>query len=296
MVCVRKAWLELGGRVLPLEDDVAGYYCTELNLGYPEVRDVMNNRPARHGVVDRSAFFGSRAISATISGRGGSMALDEIATVFAHWMVPELRPELHYVLDRPGRPERFVTVRAAHYGWPITGAKVRDVQLQWIAADPTMYDPSGQAATSSAGTGTMSTDRLYPLVFPRVYLSGSGTLPTAGVIESGGDVALRPTVRIYGPVTEPHVDFEVTDGRTLHLWFNPGVRVDSGHWIEVDTDEHTAYRDGDPAQPALTDIDWANSTWPVLPVLPAYTMMRLSASSTTAEARAEASWFDGFVS
>jgi hypothetical protein len=294
--CIRKAWLELGGETLALEDDVAGYFCTELNLGYPEVRDVVNNRAGRHGVTDRSAFFGSRAISANITGRGGTMTLDEIATVFAHWMLPDLRPELHYVLERPGQPERFVVVRAANYAWPISGASTRAVQLNWIAADPTMYDATECAAQATAGSGGVTTDRFYPLVFPREYLSGTGTTPTAGSIRSSGDTVLRPVFDIFGPITTPQLDLDVTDGRKLRLWFNPGVRIDGGHHIEIDTAAHTAYWDADPAQPALSDLDWANSTWPVLPVLDDYTTMELRGDSTTEATYARASWFDGFVS
>jgi len=35
MACVRRAWLVLAGETLALEDDLAGYACTELDLGYP---------------------------------------------------------------------------------------------------------------------------------------------------------------------------------------------------------------------------------------------------------------------
>ena len=108
MVCVRRAWLVLGASTLALEDTDAGYYCTELNLGYPDVREVVENRPAPlDGTVDRTALFGSRAVSANITGQSGhGMTADQIATLFAPWMLPAQRVQLHYVLDRPGQPER----------------------------------------------------------------------------------------------------------------------------------------------------------------------------------------------
>src|SRR5215471_4422983 len=54
VVCIRRAWLVLGTDSLALEDDAAGYYTTELDLGYPEVRDgPVNDRPGRDGTDDR---------------------------------------------------------------------------------------------------------------------------------------------------------------------------------------------------------------------------------------------------
>ena len=138
--CIRRAWLTLGALTMPLEDKDAGYYCTELNLGYPEVRDVVNNRPDQHGVDDRTAYFGSRIVSANITAQ--QAPVDAVAASFAPFMVPGVRPVLHYVLDRPGTPERAFTVRASGYSWPVTGSRRRDIQLQWVAADPVAVDPT----------------------------------------------------------------------------------------------------------------------------------------------------------
>jgi hypothetical protein len=293
--CIRRAWLELGNDILPLEDDVAGYYCTELNLGYPEVREVMNNRPDMSGTDDRSQFFGSRAVSANIDGRAGAMTADQIATVFAHYMLPHLRPRLHYVLERPGEPERFVTVRAANYTWPISGSKSRRVQLNWVAADPTMYDPVTSTVQAKSGGGETFVGRVYPLIFDRVYETPGGGLPTDGIIMSPGDIGVRPLFRIHGPITAPQLDLSVSDGRTLALWFKPTVRIDLGHWVDIDTLDHEAYYDSDPARHALSDLDWANSAWPVLPVLGQSTTMTLRGSSTTEVTFAQAIWHDGYL-
>ena len=45
MVCVRTAWLELNGATMPLEDEDAGYFCTELDVGWPDVRAVTTSKP-----------------------------------------------------------------------------------------------------------------------------------------------------------------------------------------------------------------------------------------------------------
>ena len=299
MVCIRRAWLELGGTSIPLEDTDAGYACTELDLGYPEIRDQVTNRPDTHGVIDRTALAGSRAITANIKtmGGGGTMTPDEISTLFAPVMLPALRPELHYVLDRPGAPERVVTVRAAGASWPISGSGAREIQLSWVASDPWMTDPAIRSATAYAGTGGVASGRQYPLVFPRIYPAGGGS-PTTGVIQSDGDVPVRPLVRIYGPITDPVVDFQVSDpgdpgGSLALLAFVAGVRIDPGNWIDVDTaqrivTDHTGAS-------AMSDLDWQDTRWPVLPVAPAITYMTLHGSSTTPITQAVATWMDGFL-
>ena len=170
MACVRRAWLVLAGETLALEDDLAGYACTELDLGYPEVREVTANRAAADGAIDRTALFGSRAVSANVRAYGGTMTPDEVATLFAPYMLPANRAELHYVLERPDEPERMCTVRAAGYTWPISGKRTREVHLAWVAADPLMYDPAERSATAYAGSST-SPGRLYPQSFGRCIVT-----------------------------------------------------------------------------------------------------------------------------
>jgi hypothetical protein len=295
--CVRRAWLVMGTRTLPLEDDDAGYACLELNLGYPEVREVTSNRPDADGTDDRTSLMGARAVSANIRAYGGAATPDEIGALFAPFMLPAARPELHYVLDRPDAPERMCTVRASGYAWPITGKRNRDIQLGWVASDPIMRDPSRSSSSSHSGSTTIS-GRVYDLAFNRIYPVGGGSA-TTGEISSPGDVPVRPLVRIFGPVTDPRVDLQVMDPAnpltTYHLAFVAGFRIDAGRWVDVDTDHKTVFRDSDRSQSAMAEVDWQTSTWPVLPSLPAITYLNLYGDSTSGVTLAEAIWTDGYL-
>ena len=298
-VCVRRAWLVMGTRTLELEDLAAGYACTELNLGSPEIRAVVANRPDTDGTDDRTALMGSRAVSANISTvAGGTMKPDEVATLFAPFMVPSARPELHYVLDRAGAPERKTTVRAADYGWPVTGSRTRDIHLAWVAPDPIMRDPTSRTASSRSGSST-TPGRSYNLTFPRIYPVGGGAA-TTGEITSAGDVSVRPLFRIFGPITDPRLELEVMDPTTrlatYVLSFVAGYRLDAGHWVDVDSDRKTVFYDSDPLQSAMAEIDWQTSTWPTIPPLPAITYFNLYGDSTSAVSQAEAIWTDGYLS
>ena len=294
--CVRKAWLTLGALTVELEDETAGYFCQSLDLGWPDVRDVTNNRPDADGVDDRTKFMGARAVSADITAMAsaGVAKIDDVASSFAPFMVPSARPVLHYVLDRSGATERTLTLRSSGYAWPIAGPFQRDIQLQWVAADPIARDPVQQIATAWSGT-TGALGRVYNLVFPRVYPVGSG-VATTGTIVGHGDVPIQPYLRIFGPITNPLVAFQTTGPPPVRSGFDMVYRIDAGHFVGIDTRVHTAYLDDDPTQSVLSAIDWGGfMKWPVLPNAPDSTALSLTGTGTTSSTQVVATWNDGFL-
>jgi len=284
----------MGDRTLELEDDLAGYAATELDLGYPEVRELMSPRPSMSGVDDRTSLFGARAISATIRSTSGTLKPDEVATLFAPFMVPAARPELHYVLEREGEPERMTVVRAAGYGWPISGKRSREVHLSWVAADPAMLDPAERVETALAGGPPGTGGRIYPLTFARIYPPGSATSTTA-TISTPGDLAVRPLFRIYGPITTPDVRIQVSEpAANYRILFAAGFRIDAGHYVDVDSDAKTAYLDG--SSSVMSSLDWQTSTWPIIPPEPAVAYVNLLGSSTSGVTQVQVRWFDRYLS
>lgn len=296
MVCVRSAWLTLGAQTLLLEDMTAGYWCETLTIGAPAVREVVSNKPDQHGIDDRTMYMGARAITADIKALEsvGAQSIDQIATAFALYMDPSVRPVLHYVLDRPGAPERQITVRAADYGWPISGPTERDIHLSFVAADPVMRDPTQKVATAWAGSGSGAT-RVYNLTFNRTY-PGSGTSSTQAICNPAGDVGVRPLFRIYGPATKPQVNwYNIPGGQNGWLRTVDGYQVFANHYLDIDSATKTAYVDGDRTQPAMSSIDWQNSSWPLIGPAPAYSIISLNATSTSAITQVQVMWRDGYL-
>jgi hypothetical protein len=296
--CARRAWLTMAGRSLPLEDPAAAYYCTELDLGYPDVREVVNNRPDQHGTDDRTALMGAREISASIeTGAGGAFTPDEIAALFAPFMVPSARPRLHYVLDRPGAPERVVVVRPAGYAWPVSGKRSWELNLQWVAPDPTIWSAETKTAIAWAGASTVE-GRTYDLVFPRIYPAGSA-VATPAFPDNAGDLPAYPILRIYGPVTAPAVNVESylegVQTAAAALIFQPGALIDPGAYVEVNTRDHTATLNGDPAVSVVGWIDWTATRWPVFAPLPQTNRLAISGSSTSHISQVMAIWREGFL-
>jgi len=298
MACVRRAWLVLGGQTIDLENTAAGYFCSDLDLGYPDVRDVMSNKPDQDGADDRTQYFGSRVVTAQITALAGAGAqIDAVASAFAPYMVPSVRPVLHYILDRPGAAERVLTLRASGYSWPIAGAYQRDIQLQWVAADPVVKDPTTNTVIAWAGS-TTGGGRTYDFTPSRIYPPGGGG-QIQGLIIPHGDLAVKPLLRIYGPITTPTVWIEpnLAGYPTGPLYFVQGFRIDAGHYVEIHTGNKTAYLDGDPTQSVLSSLSWLGSVWPLVPVSPAVTRLNLNGDSgtTSGVTQVQASWQDRYL-
>src|SRR5262245_13430743 len=294
--CVRTAWLQLGTLTQPLEDESAGYICPSLDLGSPEVREVVRNRPDHHGTDDRTRYYGARPVTVEIVAVSPDARIDEIATAFAPFMLPDARPELHYVLDRADNPERVMTLRGSDYSWPIAGAETREIHLGFVASDPFAYDATLQWSTSWAGS-TGQLGRIYDLTFPRVYPTDA-TPPVTGQTETDGDIAVRPVILIYGPIVGAEVAFQDPGGIVQRFALKDSTTIDAGAWIEVDADARTVRWNGDPARSAMAEVDWARpSVWPIFQphVLYSFTLTA-DGGGTSSSTQARAQWRDGFLS
>ena len=291
-VCVRRAWLTLGSLTVGLEGP--GWFCPSLDLGYPDVRDVVSNRPDQDGIDDRTAYFGARTVTAQIAALATAGAqIDQVLTQFAPFMLPANRPTLHYVLDRPGAPERTIKLRAAGFSGPIEGAYERDIQLQWVADDPAALDPVEKTVTAWAGSSTQQ-GRTYNLTFNRVYPAGGGG-PTIAALITVGDLPVRPRLRIYGPITAANVVVQAAGGVIgIVVKFLAGFVIAAGHYVEVSTANRTANLDGDPSQSVIASLDWYNSVWGVIPPNVTY-YLSISGGSTSGVTQAQAAWHDRFL-
>jgi len=300
--CPRRAWLTLGSLSVDLEDYAGGWFCGSLDLGFPEVRDVTQSNPDAPGITDRTAYGGGRTVTAEVSALAGAGAtIDAVAASFAPFMDPGARPTLHYVLDRPGWPERVIAnLRAAGYAWPIVGPDIRDIQLQWVAPDPAVRDPATKTVTAWSGSSS-SPGRTYPLTFNRTYPAGGGGA-TTGRIENFGDLPIRAVYRIYGPVTSPVVSVNIPGSGPFagykQLIFVAGTIIAAGQWVDVDTATKTVYWNSDPTSSAAAQFNWSQGTWPVIPVTARGNLaatVTLSGSSTSGVTQVQAIWQDGYL-
>jgi hypothetical protein len=186
-----------------------------------------------------------------------------------------------------------LTLRPAAYSWPIVGAYQRDVHLQWVAPFPLASDVVVKSGTAWAGA-TSGLLRVYPLTFPRLYvIPGTGPGVNA-TLTPGGDVGAKPFISIYGPISSPLVRIlSQPSGYTIgRLAFVPGFRIDANHRVDIDTYEHTAWLDGDTSKSVLSQMDWTQIMWPVLPIPSATALMSLTGTNTSGSTQAVISWQD----
>lgn len=298
--CVRRAWLTLGSLSVPLEDPAQGYFCPSLDLGYPDVRDVVDNRPDADGVDDRTAYFGARQITAEVTALAGAGArIDQVLTQFAPFMRPGARPVLHYVLDRPGAAERIMTMRAAGFSGPIVGADQRDIQMQWVAADPAAYDPNQRTVIAWAGS-SFAPGRTYNLTPNRIYPAG-GSGSTTASFTSPGDLTVWPLYRVYGPVTGPWIRVIATTATGVqlslsHFDFLTSYIIDAGHWVDVDTLNKTVYADSDRTKNAINQVRWTfGTTWPYITPVPAQMFLSMGGSNTSGVTQVQAIFNDAYL-
>ena len=294
--CVRRAWLVLGSSSIQLENYAAGYFCTSLDLGTPDVRAVTSSLPDRDGTYDGTRFMGARAVTAAISAINGAGAqIDAVAASFGPYMAPNVRPVLHYVLDRPGAVERTMTLRPAGYAWKVEGDAERDIQLSWVAPDPLAYDPTQKTATGWTGYG--SAGRTYNRTYPLAYPAGS-VAPSSAVIQSPGDVGVRPLLRIFGPITAATLNgfITATPSRYWSFVFLPSFTIAAGQYVDIDNAGRTVRIAGDPARSVLASVDWTQSSWLYVPPAPASASISMSGGSTSAITQVEALWQDGYLS
>jgi hypothetical protein len=298
-LCVRQAWLDLygdGTQTVPLDNPAGGWFCTQLDLGYPAPREVLTNWPNQDGADDRTSMMGPRVVTADITALAGAGArIDAAASAFGPYMAPSARPVLHYILDRPGLAERTIVLRGSGYSWPVAGANQRDLQLQWTAANPLILDPTIKTTVAWSGSSTAQ-GRGYPLTFNRAYPSGGGAANT-GQIVTVGDIAVKPNLAVYGPITAPTVSIAVSGGLTFNIRFVAGFTINTGHYVAVNTTTKTAVLDGNPAASVVSSIDWQNTTWPVIPPNTPATaaILSFSGSSTSGITQVQASWADAYL-
>jgi hypothetical protein len=227
-------------------------------------------------------------------GDGGH--IDDVIEAFAPFMDPAARPVLH-VTTFSNAPERTLVVRASPYsgGLPMAIPNRRDVQFQFVAADPVLRDTAVKSTVSWAGSA--GSGRVYPLVFPRSYPTGGAQ--SNGTIQGVGQVPIRPLLAVYGPITTPKITFRPNISPTTYqVWFTPGYQIPAGSYVQVDTANRSAtlYPGGTNAMAA---IDWTNTVWPALPNSPDATVMILAGDPTglvtTGVTQVQASWQDGYL-
>lgn len=246
--------LILGGRDNTRRGEI---YIHTLDAGSPAVRAVTEDRTGANGVYDTTTLYGGRTVAMT-----ATIYSSELLHELASYLSPRLRPNLGVTDPAVFNGERFLALRRDNF----TPGEInnlshlrRQLQLQWAcptgvwqATEPVTFALNAQAEEISG--------RTYPLVFPRIYPAAAPIGTT--IVDNPGTEPADQTVRMYGPCRAPRYTNDTT-GETIT--FTTDLVLGLGDYVEVNTANHTAFLNSDPAASRAQFIDYALSTWWQIP-------------------------------
>ncbi|MCL2768806.1 MAG: hypothetical protein FWD42_01680 [Solirubrobacterales bacterium] len=251
--------LELeGGPGLDLdgtENGAALLHITEVDWGYPEPRAVEDDRPEASGTIDQTKHWSSRVVTLT-----GKVAIDwesrgrrqALVDLLAPYLMPGARPWLYSRFD-DGSIKRIL-LRPDQFSRPQI-ANVQDISLSFKSPTGVLEAEEQQIRLLPE---IQVAGRVYPLIHPRVYPHGSGTLWLA---TNAGSAPADWTARIFGPCHGPAIVNHST-GEAVDL---AHLQLGAGEFVEVNSREHTVLADGRRESSRWHTVDYAATTWWQLP-------------------------------
>lgn len=268
-------------------DPAVGLWLTGLDVGFPDVRDQVDEAVDADGTTDRTIRHGAKAVTLELVAPAPGAAV--AVTRLRRWLHPARRPWLHYTPE--GEPPQRIRLRTAQHAAPLAQLSSRgriEASAQWRAPDGRGETVAESVAVANPADG--ETGRTYPWVAPRVYPETSG-LGTATAVNAG-TAAAWPVIRVYGPCTGPRVANETTGER---LEFTAGLAVPAGVYLELDHRNRTARvnSSGAVGDSRLTDLDFAVSRWFDLP--PGGNTIRFYPATHDRPCQAHVVWHDAYL-
>ncbi|MCW2904932.1 MAG: hypothetical protein JWO67_7197 [Streptosporangiaceae bacterium] len=228
-----------------------------LDVGFPDVREVVEPRADDDGDNDSTSLFGSRAVSLDMVVYEEPYQISRLVDELKSFLHPRTRPYL-YVGDDGWDQERRVRLRVSQFTEPYTGyvsAVQRSVQAQWKAPDGIWESADVTEVTVRAdivSTVGISFPASFPISFTATQASG------ASEVSNDGGVPAHFTARLYGPCTGPRLVNETT-GEEIR--FTSSLTLAPGEYVEVNTRDRSAFLLSMASQSRLNALDFAVTSW-----------------------------------
>lgn len=246
---------------LDLEDPASGILCTELDLGWPDPREVVVINPGQDGTIDETTRFGARAVSLSLKVQDGTLGeRSEVLGRFTPFMHPARRPVLRYVDDfgSANLGVREITLAPRPFAAPRKGEVITDAQAQFVAPSGVAVDTTpvefalSPLASPATGIG-------FPLGFPMGWPPSASSLPFT--VPVWGDTSPRVVAMVYGPCTAPKLTATQNGETWTVLEALSSVSINAGDFLAIDVQEHTVTLNGSPGASRFEWINHATSTW-----------------------------------
>lgn len=210
-----------------------GVRLTGIDVPFPSVREVVEDRTDDDGTDDDTELFGARAASVDLLVSKNPRAVEDELSRFMH---PRIRPYL-VVDDDEWSGARRLRLRCEQYSALLTvelPQHMRRIQAQWKAPDGVWE--AAEEITETVNADVESTDgRTYPKSYAWSY---PATLATgAALVTNVGSIPSHFVVRLYGPCTGPRLINETTGEQ---IRFKTALSLSAGQYVEVSTRDRSA--------------------------------------------------------
>ena len=302
-----------GGPTLDLAD-LDLLHTTELDLGFPEVREDVMPNPGRHGVTDKTKYFGTRVV--TLAGKiavdwEGRGRRQEVVNRFAPFLMPEVRPWLLIRFD--DNVQRRLRLRADQWSRPQI-ANVQDWSASWkspgffedaesfalvhpeVTTRGWAYDrgaaPKSRRYGPDAGAFTPFPEQWPELPHQaRSYPSGGGTQRT---ITNYGQVPAEWRARIRGHIHGPRIVLTGSQpSEDKEIRFRPSYELALGESVVLDSAERTIWHEGMAGNTRYGQVDFSHTEW--FQLAPGRNSIRLTGDFFEVGARMEFYWRNAYL-
>lgn len=238
-------------------------------------------RGADHGGWGGTSWLQARQLTLTVyvigPTRGAMLAALDTLNAAASLSPTPLR-----VLEDGGLDRTMQVRRNGEVVTTVTGVSAL-VSIPMIAEDPRKYSTSAHTGVCHlpSVTGGLAFPIAFPIAFNAVVSSGQIQVSNAGTIASA------PLQRIYGPVQQPIVTLQRSDGTIQQLTYN--ATLSSTDYLDLDCGAHTAVLDETASRRGLVSGDW-----PMIPPGQSATLA-FSAGAYSSAAQLAATWYDTWM-
>lgn len=279
--------LVLGADTLDLMDRATnGLAISEINIGMPDIREVLEPVPGADGNADYTALYGTRVISLTGMAFPAAIGSRQAALAqLLRFTRPNTRPQLVYQFDADTVP-RVVTLRSSDWTAPVNTPGLSAFTVAFKAASPVAVGLTTNVQTFPPLANFNG--RTYPRTYNLTYPAGYGGAGIA-TVTTAGDYQTWPVIRMFGPLTNPTLVWQDGSGQIVFT----GLTVNQGDYLQIDTAAKTVNLNGDPNANRYSFLDFTQTVW--APLQPGDNVLRFSATSANAPAIVEIDWSDAWL-
>lgn len=248
---------------------VNGIIATDFEIGWPEVREVIDPRALSDGNVDTTRYLGSRAVTVSIRYNQNVLPTQDLVDMVTPYVSPRVRPVITWsIQEPPAGPNylRSLSVRGVGAPLVIDQFKYHTMVLQWVSQDSYTSGPTETCAVAGL-TGTDEFGREYDLSFDRDYPFS----PPYGItlFNTAGNAPMDWIGTVTASITDPNL---LVNDTTVQF---TGVTLLAGQTIIINTQERTILRNGNPSDSLYGLTNFAEWDWDSLRLIPGENQIRL---------------------